>query len=64
MVKGIGTWRVDAIDEAVRHFVRAGGTVASAVQDVGEGIKVAKVADPFGNIIGLIENPNFRLPTT
>ena len=61
---GVAYWRVDAIDEAVRHFVRAGATVASAVQDVGEGIKVAKVADPFGNIIGLLENPHFRLPTT
>ena len=58
----VAYWRVDAIDEAVRHFVRAGATVASAVQDVGEGIKVAKVADPFGNIIGLLENPHFRLP--
>jgi predicted enzyme related to lactoylglutathione lyase len=59
----VAYWRVDAIDDAVRHFVRAGGIVASTVQDVGEGIKVAKVADPFGNIIGLLENPNFRLPT-
>ena len=58
----VAYWRVDAIDEAVRHFVRAGGTIASAVQDVGEGIKVAKIADPFGNIIGLLENPHFRLP--
>jgi predicted enzyme related to lactoylglutathione lyase len=59
----VAYWRVDAIDETVRHFLRAGATVSSAVQEVGEGIKVAKVADPFGNVIGLIENPNFRLPT-
>jgi hypothetical protein len=32
------------------------------VQDVGDGIKVATVADPFGNLIGLIENPHFKLP--
>jgi len=57
----VAYWRVDAIDEAVRHFVRAGGTVASAVQEVGEGIKVAKIADPFGNVIGLLENPHFKL---
>jgi hypothetical protein len=31
----------------------------SALQDVGGGIKVATVADPFGNLIGLIENPHF-----
>ena len=60
----VAYWRVDAIDEAVRHFVRAGGTIASAVQDVGEGIKVAQIADPFGNLIGLLENPHFRLPGT
>jgi hypothetical protein len=32
------------------------------VQDVGEGIKVATVNDPFGNAIGLLENPHFALP--
>ena len=26
-----------------------------------EGIKVARVADPFGNVIGLIENPHFAV---
>jgi hypothetical protein len=29
---------------------------------VGGNIKVATVADPFGNMIGLIENPHFELP--
>jgi len=28
------------------------------VRDVGEGIRVATVADPFGNLMGLIENPH------
>jgi predicted enzyme related to lactoylglutathione lyase len=55
-------WRVDDIEGAVRHFVAAGATVSTAVQDVGDGIKVATVADPFGNVIGLIENPHFVLP--
>jgi len=31
------------------------------VQDVGGGIKVATVKDPFGNIFGVIENPHFKL---
>jgi predicted enzyme related to lactoylglutathione lyase len=44
----------------VRHFVTSGATVTAAVQDVGEGIRVATVADPFGNLIGLIENPGFK----
>jgi hypothetical protein len=30
------------------------------VKDVGGDIKVAAVADPFGNVIGLIENPHFK----
>lgn len=37
-------------------------TVVSPLQEVGEGIKVASIADPFGNEIGLIENPHFKLP--
>ena len=30
------------------------------VTDVGEGIKVAAVRDPFGNRLGIIENPHFN----
>ncbi len=58
----VAYWRVNAIDGALRHFVGAGASVVAPVQDVGEGIKVATVADPFGNRIGLIENPSFALP--
>jgi predicted enzyme related to lactoylglutathione lyase len=57
----VAYWRVGEIDAAVQHFVSTGATVVSAVQDVGEGIKVATVADPFDNLIGLIENPHFTL---
>jgi predicted enzyme related to lactoylglutathione lyase len=42
--------------------VKSGAAVVSAPLEVGEGIKVARVADPFGNVIGLIENPHFTLP--
>jgi hypothetical protein len=40
--------------------VKAGAKPRSEPKDVGEGIVVATVADPFGNTLGLIENPNFR----
>ena len=30
-------------------------------KDVGGDIRVASVADPFGNVIGLIQNPHFRI---
>jgi predicted enzyme related to lactoylglutathione lyase len=60
---GVAYWRVDDIGAALQHFINAGASPVSAVQDVGEGIKVATVSDPFGNRIGLIENPHFKLPT-
>jgi predicted enzyme related to lactoylglutathione lyase len=60
----VAYWRVPDIEGAVRHFVAVGAAVATQVQDVGEGIKVATVTDPFGNLIGLIENPHFELPKT
>lgn len=59
---GVAYWRVEEIEEALQHFVTAGATVVTPVQDVGGGINVATVADPFGNLIGLIENPHFELP--
>ncbi len=55
-------WRVDEIDAAVRYFVDAGAVVVAPAKDVGDGIKVATVTDPFGNVIGLIESPHFELP--
>jgi len=59
----VAYWRVASADTAVQQFVDAGATVVTAVRDVGDGIKVATVADPFGNLIGLIENPHFTLPS-
>jgi predicted enzyme related to lactoylglutathione lyase len=55
----VAYWGVDNADEAVAKIVAAGATIASAVTEVGEGIKVATVVDPFGNQIGIIENPLF-----
>ena len=59
---GIAYWRVARIDQAVDHFVTAGATIQMPARDVGDAIKVATVTDPFGNTIGLIENPHFELP--
>jgi predicted enzyme related to lactoylglutathione lyase len=55
----VAFWGVDNADEAVAKLVAAGATISSAVNEVGEGIKVATVLDPFGNQIGIIENPLF-----
>ena len=58
----VAYWRVGKIEEAVQHFSSSGANVVEPANDVGDGIKVATVADPFGNLIGLIENPHFALP--
>ena len=55
----VAYWGVKNAEEAVAHFTRAGATLKSPIQDVGEGIRVATVVDPFGNLMGLIENPHF-----
>jgi predicted enzyme related to lactoylglutathione lyase len=58
----VAYWGVDAIESALVRFIGVGATVISPIRDVGAGIRVATVADPFGNPIGLIENPHFSLP--
>jgi len=55
----VAYWGVKNAEEAVAHFTRAGASLKSPIQDVGEGIRVATVVDPFGNLMGLIENPHF-----
>ena len=59
---GVAYWRVADIGAAVEHFVTVGAIVAAPVLEVGGNIKVATVADPFDDMIGLIENPHFELP--
>jgi len=59
---GVGTyWGVDDIESEVARVLSMGSNLKDAVRNVGEGIRVAVVTDPFGNDIGLIENPHFRV---
>ena len=55
-------WGVPDADVALKRLLSLGATERTNVQDVGEGIRVASVLDPFGNVFGLIENPHFTLP--
>jgi predicted enzyme related to lactoylglutathione lyase len=57
--RSVAYWGVEAIEPAFDRFVALGGSAIIPVKDVGGGIKVAVIADPFGNTIGLIENPHF-----
>lgn len=56
----VAYWGVDDCKAALAHLLEKGATPGSHVQDVGGGILVATVNDPFGNIIGIIENPHFQ----
>lgn len=57
----VAYWGVPDIEAAMRHMHARGAELRDQISDVGDGIKVATVADPFGNVIGLIENPHFTV---
>jgi len=54
-------WGVEDIDTEYKNCLAKGATPHHEPQDVGDGIKVASVSDPWGNVIGLIYNPHFKL---
>ncbi len=53
--QSIAHWAVDEIENCIKNSVAKGATVLFPVSDVGGGIKVATLIDPWGNAIGLIE---------
>ncbi len=55
-------WGVEDIDGAFHRFMEHGATEHEAPMNVGGEIVVASVKDPWGNVIGLIYNPDFALP--
>jgi catechol 2,3-dioxygenase-like lactoylglutathione lyase family enzyme len=59
----VAYWGVENADAAFHRLVALGATALSPVQDVGGGIKVGVVSDPFGNALGIIENPHFQIPS-
>lgn len=55
-------WGVENIEEAYKQFIELGATAHEEPNNVGGEIMVATVKDPWGNCIGLIYNPEFKLP--
>ena len=55
-------WGVEEIGAAHARLLGLGARENGPVQDVGGGIRVATVLDPFGNVFAIIENPHFQLP--
>jgi catechol 2,3-dioxygenase-like lactoylglutathione lyase family enzyme len=57
-----GTQALWGVEDAAAEYARLlelGAAPLEPVNDVGEGIKVGAVRDPFGNRFGIIENPHF-----
>ena len=61
---GVAYWGVEDIRASYKRLLDLGATSVSDVQDVGGGILVAEVRDPFGNVLGIIYNPHFKVGET
>ena len=57
---GVAYWGVADASASHARLLAKGATDYEPVQDVGEGVKIGAVRDPFGNILGIVENPHFR----
>lgn len=57
----VAYWGVEDAAAAHQRLLKLGAVTHEDVQEVGGGIKVGTVKDPFGNVFGIIENPNFKL---
>ncbi|RAK62725.1 VOC family protein [Hymenobacter edaphi] len=55
-------WGVPDAAAAYTRLLELGAQPHEAVHEVGGGIYVGCVLDPFGNLLGVIQNPHFQLP--
>lgn len=54
-------WGVTDAVQALVDLVGVGAMLHAPATDVGDGIRVGSVIDPFGNELAVIENPHFKL---
>jgi len=59
----VAYWGVDDVSAEYKRLLDLGATSVEEAKDVGDGIIVASVKDPFGNTFGIIHNPHFKLPS-
>lgn len=52
-------WHVDDVHNLVDLVLAKGAAQLEAPQDRGHGFITATVVDPFGNILGLMQNPHY-----
>ena len=53
-------WGTPDIDAEHARLIALGARPNEEIKDVGDGIRVASVLDPFGNVVGIIENAHFK----
>jgi predicted enzyme related to lactoylglutathione lyase len=58
---GIAYWGVEDAHAAYKRLIELGATPHEPIQNVGDGILIGAVHDPFGNVLGLIQNPTFKI---
>ena len=56
---GVAYWGVEDADKSFLSLLEQGAVPVSPVREVGGGIRVGTVKDPFGNVLGIIQNPHF-----
>jgi predicted enzyme related to lactoylglutathione lyase len=54
-------WGVDDIQSSYQSMLHDGAISHTVPQNVGDDIWVATLRDPWGNLIGIIQNPYFKL---
>jgi predicted enzyme related to lactoylglutathione lyase len=57
----VAYWGASDAEEEIRRLIELGAEAYRSVQDVGDGIRVGIVKDPFGTLIGVLENPHFKM---
>ena len=57
----VAYWGVSKIEPAYDRLIQTGATEVEQPHNVGGNIMTATVKDPWGNTVGLIYNPEFRV---
>lgn len=53
-------WGVPDAKAGLDYLLIRGARAREEIQDVGGGIRLGTVYDPWGNVLGIIENPYFK----
>lgn len=55
-------WGVENVEKEYKRFIALGATDFEEPHNVGGELVVGTVKDPWGNVVGMIYNPDFMLP--